>query len=175
MRTAVEKNLQVIPISASAAVRRHGVLQDGRPRPYKGYDGNSNYCLEVVRDVDGRWHGEVVSTFAAYQIVRQAGNTAPLRQPVVSMSGQPLVMRLMIGDTVRLTVDSVPRMMRVAGVRSGRLTLAECHEANVDARNRDKESGFVYTYKTAGSLKAARGRRVTISPIGDIHDPGFRA
>ena len=82
----------------------------------------------------------------------------------------------MIGDTVRLTVDGVPRMMRVAGISSnGQLTLAECHEANVDARNRDKESGFAYTYKSAGSLKAARGRRVTSSPIGDIHDPGFRA
>ena len=175
VRTAVEKNLQVIPISAPAAVRRHGVLEDGRPRPYKGYDGNSNYCIEVVRDAEGRWRGEVVSTFAAYQIVRQAGNTAPLRQPLVSMSGKPLVMRLVIGDTVRLIVDDVLHMMRVAKINSeGQLALAECHEANVDARNRDKESGFAYTYKTAGSLKVARGRRVTISPIGDIHDPAFR-
>jgi CRISPR-associated endonuclease Csn1 len=84
-------------------------------------------------------------------------------------------MRLIIDDFVRLRIDDTNQTMRVASVNSaGRLSLAPLNEANVDARNRDKEGDFRYTYKQAGSLKNAQGRKVSICPIGEIRDPGFK-
>src|SRR5690606_6595145 len=85
------KNL--VRISEPDQKQRHGVDSDGRPLPYKGYVGGSNYCLEVIRDEKGKWRGEVVSTYNAYQVVRQFGKER-LRHPKLSASGQPLVMRL---------------------------------------------------------------------------------
>jgi CRISPR-associated endonuclease Csn1 len=57
--------------------------------------------------------------------------------------------------------------------QNGQVFMAEHHEANVDARNRDKDSGFKYVSKMAGSFQAVKARRVTVSPIGQVHDPGF--
>lgn len=166
------KNL--IRISEPKQAQRHGVDSEGNPLPYVGYVGGNNYCIEIIRDAMGKWRGEVVSTFDAYQAVRQYG-TQRLRHPSLSLSGQPLVMRLMINDTVRMKVDENDQIMRVVKMAgSGQIWFAPIHEANVDARNRDKSDPFAYTSKTAGSLRAAQARRVTISPIGEIRDPGFR-
>ena len=168
------QSLKVIPISDASQARRHGTTQDGSPQPYKGYKGNSNYCMDVVRTTDGKWAGEVVSTFDAYQAVRRAGNASVLRHPHHSLSGHPLVMRLVVDDCIHLVVDGSTVLMRVVKMgANGVLALAKAHEANVDARNRG-DSGFRYTTKSASSLRSAHARRVTISPIGDVRDPGFR-
>lgn len=173
-RVRVEDNLKVIEFSDAGATARHGVLPNGAPRPYKGYKGDSNYCIEIVRNEKGKWDGEVISTFEAYQLVRQHG-VDRLRHPTLSVSGKPLVMRLAIGDSIRLVVEGTARNMRVASVNTaGRLSLAQLQESNVDSRNRDPAGDFRYTYKQAGSLNSALARRVTISPIGDLHDPGFK-
>lgn len=173
-RTYIEDNLKVIEFGHAKANARHGVMPNGSPRPYKGYKGDSNYCIEIVRNEKGKWEGEVISTFEAYQIERQYGLTR-LRHPNLSIGGQPLIARLSIDDMIRLTIDGAPKTMRVASVNSaGRLSLAEHQEANVDARNRDSAGTWRYTYKQAGSLRAARARRVTISPIGEVTDPGFK-
>ena len=84
-------------------------------------------------------------------------------------------MRLMIDDAVRLEVEGKQRTMRVATLSgNGQVFMADAHEANVDSRNRDKSNAFAYVSKTAGSFQKAKARRVTISPIGELHDPGFR-
>jgi CRISPR-associated endonuclease Csn1 len=170
----VQESLKVLPMSSARAGSRHGFLDDGKPAPYKGYKGDSNYCIEIVLDGKGKWEGEVVSTFDAYQIVRASG-VARLRDRVLSISGKPLVMRLIVNDSVRLNVNSVLRTMRVVKMRAdGQIALADSHEANVDARNRSADDSFGYTTKMASSLYAARGRRVTISEIGEVRDPGFK-
>ncbi len=177
-RTLVEEALKVIPFSSQRAGARHGFTGDGDPRAYKGYKGDSNYCIEIVRAESGKWEGEVISTYEAYQAVRELPPTArfpALRKPRQSLSGKPLVMRLVAGDAVRLVHKEETRTMRLIAVNSqGTLTFATVHEANVDSRNRDKQDSFAYTYKTAGSLSASQGRLVTISAIGELHDPGFR-
>ena len=174
VRTRVEDNLKVIEFSNPNTPERHGLLPNGEPRPYKGYKGDSNYCIEIVRNEKGKWEGEVISTFEAYQLVRKYG-VARLRHERLSLSGKALVMRLNIDDFVRLEIDGLQRSMRVASVNSaGRLTLADHQEANVDARNRDTTGVWRYTYKQAGSLRNARGRKVSISPIGELNDPGFK-
>jgi len=173
-RERIEESLKVIEISNAKAAARHGLLPTGEPRPYKGYKGDSNYCIEIVRNEKGKWEGEVISTFDAYQLVRQHG-IERLRHPSLSMSGKPLVMRLMIGDSVRLTIDGIVRTMRVAKLSgNGQIFMSDVHEANVDARNRSKEDAFAYISKMAGSLQKAQGRRITITPIGELHDPGFK-
>jgi CRISPR-associated endonuclease Csn1 len=161
-------------MSSRRAGDRHGYFEDGKPRPYKGYKGDSNYCIDVVRNEKGKWDGEVVSTFDAYQIVRAEG-VARLRDSRLSISGKPLVMRLIVNDFVRIRVNGNLSTMRIVSINSaGRLSLAGHNEANVDARNRDAAGDWRYTYKQAGSLHAAEARRVTISPIGEVRDPGFK-
>lgn len=173
VRTREIAALKVIEFSDASASARHGLLPNGEPRPYKGYKGDSNYCMEIVRNDKGKWEGEVISTFEAYQLVRQHG-LARLRHPALSVSGRPLVMRLMIGDYLRFKSDDQLIVMRIASINSaGRLSLASHQEANADARNRDKDGSWRYTYKQAGSLEKAQGRHVTISPIGQLRDPGF--
>jgi CRISPR-associated endonuclease Csn1 len=171
VRTREIAALKVIEFADAHATARHGILPNGEPRPYKGYKGDSNYCMEIVRNDKGKWEGEVVSTFEAYQLVRQHG-LARLRHPALSVSGRPLVMRLMIGDSVGIEMDGLRKIYRLSYMASaGTMAFSECHEANVDKRTRSKE--LSYLFKTAGSLQKSKGRRVAISPAGDLKDTGF--
>lgn len=173
-REYIEDNLKVIEITNKKAQDRHGVLPNGKPRPYKGYKGDSNYCIEIVRNEKGKWEGEVISTFDAYQLVRNYG-VARLRDKSLSISGKPLVIRLMIDDTIRLIINEHSHVMRLAKLSSnGQIFMANIHEANVDARNRNNEDVFAYVSKMAGSLQSAKARQVTISPVGELHDRGFK-
>lgn len=171
-RQRIEDNLKVIEFTNTKAVARHGVLPNGEPRPYKGYKGDSNYCIEIVRNEKGKWEGEVISTFEAYQLVREHG-VARLRHSTLSVSGRPLVMRLMIDDAVKLEHEGIQRELRIAYANSaGTLAFCDVHEANVDKRTRTKDLSYVF--KTAGSLQKSKARHITISPIGELHDPGFK-
>jgi CRISPR-associated endonuclease Csn1 len=173
-RERLEDNLKVIEFSSTKANTRHGLMPTGEPRPYKGYKGDSNYCIEIVRNDKGKWEGEVISTFEAYQLVRKHG-LERLRHPTLSVSGKPLVTRLSLDDTVRLDVDGNSRTMRVTTLSgNGQVFMANVQEANVDARNRDRSDPFTYISKMAGSFQKSKARRVTISPIGELHDPGFK-
>ncbi|WP_439113682.1 type II CRISPR RNA-guided endonuclease Cas9 [Hydrogenophaga sp.] len=166
--------LKVIEFTNAKATARHGALPDGSPRPYKGYKGDSNYCIEIVRNEKGKWEGEVISTFEAYQLVRQHG-LARLRHPSLSLSGKPLVMRLINDDIVRLVLDDEPKTLRVAKIAgNGQVFMAPHNEANVDARNRDKSDHFQYVSKMAGSFQKAQTRRISVTPIGELCDPGFK-
>ena len=164
----------LIRLAEPTQLQRHGVDRDGNPLSYKGYIGGSNYCIEITRDQSGKWIGNVISTFRAYDIVRNSG-FGRLRHPNLGQSGQPLAIRLGINDVVRMDHEGREQTMRVAKVdSSGRMAFAPISEANVDARNRDKEDAFSYTYKMASTLKLSKARRVTISPIGELRDPGFK-
>ena len=173
-RTYVEDNLKVIEFTDSKASERHGVLPNGQPRPYKGYKGDSNYCIEIVRNEKGKWEGEVISTFEAYQLVRQHG-LVRLQHPTLSVSGKSLVMRLMSGDTARLEIDGILFTGRVSWIRTdGRIALAAANEANTDSRDRDKFDEFAYVVKAASVWQKLKARRITISPIGELRDLGFK-
>jgi len=167
-------NEYVVPIAEATQVARHGLNDKGQPRAYKGYVPDGNFCIDIISNEVGKWQGEVTATFEAYAIARRHG-PEKLRNASTSLSGKPLLMRLMIDDFLRLDIDGHTRLMRIASINAaGRLSLADHNEANVDARNRDKDGAWRYTYKQAGSLKAAKGRRVSVSPIGELRDPGFK-
>lgn len=138
--------------------------------PFKGYKGDSNYAFEIYRDENGRWREHIVTTFEA----NQAKPPERLRDRRLALNGQPLVMRLCKNDLVAIEEDDNKRILRVAKFSPGMVALAEHQEANVDARNRDDDSSFKYIYKSAGSLFAARGRRVFVDLLGHVLDPGFK-
>jgi CRISPR-associated endonuclease Csn1 len=164
---------RVIRVADAKAVHRHGMDTDGQPRPYKGYKTDSNYCVEIVRDAQGRWKAEVVTTYAAYEAARHHG-AGRLRDPEVSLSGNPLVMRLTKSDCVRLVLLGEVRLMRVRMLtRSGRIHLCGHHEANVKRRLEAGESALLHCELSAAGMQKAQARRVTVTPLGVVRDPGF--
>ncbi len=166
------KNL--IRISEPTQPQRHGLDAQGQPLPYIGYIGGSNYCIEITRGEKGKWEGSVISTFEAYQIVRQHG-LKQLRHPQLGQNGLPLVMRLVSGDPVRMEQEGKTMQMRVIKIdSSGKMTFAPSNEANVNARDSDKLDPFSYTYKMASTLQKAQARQIRVSPIGELRDPGFQ-
>lgn len=175
VRTLEESSLKVIEFTEPTKNDRHGVLPNGESRPYKGYKGDSNYCMEIICNDKGVWEGQVITTFEAYQIVRQFG-LARLRHPKLSVSGKPLVMRILINDFIKLQVTDGYMVARIATISgNGQISLAAHNEANVDARNRNSNDPFGYISKRPGSLQKAKGRRVTISPLGELKDSGFKS
>lgn len=107
----------LIQISEPTQPNRHGIDAEGKPLPYIGYVGGSNYCIEIIRNDKGKWEGEVISTFEAYQVVRHHG-WERLRHPLLSISNKPLVMRLVIGDNVRVQSCEDQKVLRVVKMSS---------------------------------------------------------
>jgi CRISPR-associated endonuclease Csn1 len=175
-RTREFANKKLVEISSTKNITRHGLDSSGQPISYKGYVGGSNYCLEIWHDEKGKWHSDVISTYEAYQVVRKLGEvdgSKRLNHPILSQSEQPLVMRLMINDYVKLKIDGSDKIMRVVKIAgNGQVFLASHREANVDARNRDTLDPFNYISKMAGSLKTANAYKVTVSPIGKVNIRG---
>lgn len=171
-REREDKKLNVIPFNSTRDPHRHGTDEHGNPKAYKGYLGGSNFCIDIICNDKGKWEGEVVSTYTAYQLIRQLGKTKGeqrLYSCTTSISGKPLVMRLQIDDTVWLKTEERDCLMRVVKVGgNGQIFFAEHNEANVDARNRDKENPFTYISKMAGSLQKTQARKVMVSPIGKL-------
>lgn len=173
----------VIRISEPSQPLRHGVDGEGKPLPYIAYKGGSNYCMEIVCNEQGKWAGEVISTFEAYKIVCEHG-AQRLRHPTLSQSRKPLVMRLAQDDFVRLIDDDNKlRTLRLCTLnQAGTMAFADTNEANVADRAVDKKrDGIIirkkeldYVFKNAGPLQKMKARRVTISSIGELRDPGFK-
>lgn len=155
-RLVIEERLAVIPIRS----RKTG-------EPYRYVKGDGNYCYEIFRADDGRWEGNVISTFEANRATfRESGD--------VDTNGRHLIMRLRKDDVLLIEDGDQSKLMRIAKFSDGKIALTEHFEANVDARNRDKSSGFKYLYKAPGKLKSLRARLVGVNILGYINDPGFR-
>jgi CRISPR-associated endonuclease Csn1 len=184
------KNL--IRISESRQPQRHGVDVEGKPLPYIGYVGGSNYCIEIVRNDNGKWAGEVVTTFGVYQRVATAIKelqkkglpyetarhkaTEQLLRDRDSSSGKPLIMRLISGDSVRIESDGHTKLLRVVKIDpSTNVVFAEINEAGeLKKRHADDADTFRYINLSGDSFRKTKARRATISPIGELRDPGFK-
>lgn len=113
-----------------------------------------------------------------------------------------LIMKLMPGDSIRLDYKGVKnRLLCVVKMSvQGGATFTELNEANISsrydakriARNRLKKEGktidqldtnekialsddFLLSQIGVADLKSGKARKVTISPIGEVRDPGFKA
>lgn len=176
-RVKLVESLAVIGVAEPGA-ERHGKNDDGRARAYKGFKGDSNYCMEIWRDEGGRWKWDVISTFDAHRVVREHGGGVAgwqrLRHPRLAQNGRPLVMRLVNGDLLRAGFKGEVRTLQICKIKAiGAIFVAEHQEANIRKRDDAKDPTLVYGSYTATSLQKAEGRRVTASPIGDVNDPGF--
>ena len=189
-------NRKVVPFADSNAKSqngyRHGLLEDGSPKPYMGLWSRSNYCIEIVREKTGVWSAEVMERYRAYQIVTQFGE-AKLRHPELSISDKPLVMRLLINDYVRVEIDGKSKLLCVLKINStGAITFVLHNESNISARyaaqlaaQKNQKAGktfdksslddnFFQKSISPDSLRGFRARRVSVSPTGELRDPGFK-
>lgn len=143
--------------------------------PYKAYVGGSNYCIEISRTPNGRWEGEVISSFQANQKEYQAFIAELSSYRAQTYSGRNLVMRIIAGDTIAIEPDTGEReIMRLCQLESGgAMYFANVREGNVAARNRSKETEFSMLKKNANPLRSLRARRVFVDPTGRVFDPGF--
>jgi CRISPR-associated endonuclease Csn1 len=175
VRTYVEEKLKVIEFASANAQGRHGLDPSGGPLAYKGYKGDSNYCIEIFRSDTSKWDWAVVTTFEAYQTVRSQG-IAQLNNPNLSRCGKPLVARLIIGDYLRANFRGAMRLLSIKKIKSnGGIFVAQANEGNVRQREDTKDPQLIYGSFSPGSLQKAQGRQVTVSPIGELRDPGFKA
>jgi CRISPR-associated endonuclease Csn1 len=170
-RVQLLEKLAVIAMADDRAAHRHGTDDDGHSLPYKGYKGDSNHCIEIWRGDDGSWNSNVISTFEAHRIARVVGPKR-LADSRHAQNDHSLVMRLVVGDFVRLDHGAPNRLMKLVNVnRSGRMAFVEPKEGNADARNR--EGILPYVFKMASTLKSSRARKVTVSVVGEVRDAGF--
>ena len=200
----------IIPITEPTQEQRHGLADDGTPRPYKGYAPDGNYCMEILRLPTGEWAMEVIPTFVAYRFARDLGwgrrganQTAILQQLLATKLGGKtqgdLVTKLIRGDTVRMNYKGIDRLLFVSKMSvDGGITFTEIHEANVAGRYTEKlkarklqekladgetlppkerfalRDEFISSQIGVDDLRRGRARKVAISPIGELHDPGFK-
>ena len=193
----------VAPIHHRQAARVSRAPHNDAQRAYKGYPSEGNYCLEIVQTVSGKWDFEVIPTYVAYQQALERGGLAHrisemsrqiYEQKLSSISGK-LVMKLVKGDCIAFSDDGVLKFLRLTKMsqESGG-TFTEVHEGNESDRadkrraaNKMAKSGqklgyldrlaaddtvFVRNLGVA-TLLDGKARRVTISPIGELRDPGF--
>jgi CRISPR-associated endonuclease Csn1 len=165
-RVRLVEKLGVIAMNKTNNANRHGGTEDGRPKFYKGYKGDSNYCMDIFAEKNGKWTGEVVSTFEAYQLAKIIGAEAVIKG--LSVVAKPaMIFRLRINDILEIFINGLSTYVRVATLSTaGNLALIPLHEANVDARVRKK--AIKYIYKTAGSLQKANAKRVTVDCLGTV-------
>ena len=159
------------PMKEASLVRiEHGdPAEPGTPYT-KAYKGGSNYCYDIFMGHDGKWTGEIVTTFQAYQLARK--DPRWWRKPV-GLEGQPIIMRLRKGDMLELDVDGPDgrerRIMRVFKF-SNVIDMAPHNEANASSRITD--GSLDACRRTPGSLQRDRAIRVTVDPSGAVRRHG---
>ncbi|MGH8540386.1 MAG: type II CRISPR RNA-guided endonuclease Cas9, partial [Stenotrophobium sp.] len=176
-RVRVTETLTVIPLPRG---QNESPRSNERPDlPYKAVKGGSNYCVEIYRDESGRWRDHIVTSFEATQIV-QKDNKLPkhlqrLRHRNLANNDRPLVMRLCQDDYVALGDNESRMVYRVIKFTKGKLTLA-LHNEGGDLKRRDEsnEDTFEYLTKAASWFFDAKARRVFVTELGYILDPGFK-
>lgn len=102
-------------------------------------------------------------------------------------------MRLSIDDTIRIEIDGMTEILQVLKINSsGSITFIKANETNIPNRytaklaaqklaaegkafNEDAlNDDFFQKAISATSLRDLKARRITISPVGELRDPGFK-
>ncbi len=144
-------------------------IQNNTGKIYKAYQGDSNWGVEIFEYPKGhrkagRWEGVVISRYDANKANFQPGFTY---RPHPAAK---LIMRLQINDCIEIQENSRKMIMRLQKMnQSGQLHFVSHNEANVDARNRDKDDLFCYWRKQANVLRQFAGKKVHVSPTGCVN------
>ena len=86
-------------------------------------------------------------------------------------------MRLIVGDALAAEMNGETKIFRVVKMRAGRnqVTLVGNREANHANRISEKDPELMLLQdQSAAAMQRLRARRISISPIGELHDPGFK-
>ena len=78
----IEEKLRVIP------------FKDRSGKAYKAYKGDGNYCYDIWMNEKGKWTGEVISTYEAYQLERKNSANSKKKkwwQNLIGRDGQNLI------------------------------------------------------------------------------------
>lgn len=156
-RVRMTKNLNVIPIK-----NKNGI-------PYKGYEGGTNYRFDVWQMLDGKWVGEVISTFEVHQpgwhSMVHAEN--PAAKKILSLQQND-----MVAYEHPQTGYTIARVVKFD--QNKNINFVSHQEANVDQRDKNKDDPLKYFKKSAGALKGIKIRQVRVDEIGRVFDPGFK-
>ncbi|WP_168220495.1 type II CRISPR RNA-guided endonuclease Cas9 [Azospirillum thermophilum] len=147
-------------------------LPDADGRIYKGLIAGDIHHVDIIARDDGRWIGRAVTLFDARRTALPDGRAAPCAPG----ESERFVMRLHKGDAVALTQDGRRRVMKVHILEpsQNRLRLAEHQEAgSLQKRHDDNDDLFRWLIVTYDGLRERGARRVTVSPMGEVNDPGF--
>ena len=180
IKQRIEENLKVLPFANAKIIHATNKPWFNSPHhnpdaPYKGYKGDSNYCVEITENEKGKWEGKIISTYEAYQLAKNTkGNKSNLLSNLnnsYGLNGNKLIARLMRGDMVRILHEGETRTLRIAFIKSsGQMGFADHNESNVDKRTRQKEMSYIL--KTPGTFQTSYGRKIFINPDGVLTDPG---
>jgi CRISPR-associated endonuclease Csn1 len=143
------------------------------PNPAKLYKTGGNYCYEIYRTAEGKWAGDIISTFEANQRDYQAFMQNKKRFQTETFRGKPLVMRLINNDMVAIQDAEKRKIMRVQKMTEGQICFSDHFEANVAARDSNKADQFTYLRKSIDALRKIQARKVTVTILGQLKDPGF--
>ncbi len=142
---------------------------DRRPAvPAKFYKGDSNYCYEIFVGDNGKWDGEIISTFVANQNRYREFMNDRKHFLTTAFCGKPLVMRLTAGDCLKVVQGNEVTLLRVQNLSDGMITMCPPVEANVDQRNRNKADPFKYTYKSPSALQKIHASPIRIDILGRV-------
>jgi len=111
----------------------------------KAYKGDGNYCYDVWMGDKGKWVGEVITTYKAYQM---AQGDPKWWQSLKGREGQNLIMRISKGDMLEIDWHGQREIVSVYKFSFGKINMAKHFEANASAR--------------------VNAVRVTVSPSGKV-------
>lgn len=161
MRPSVHRVRLATPMKDTSYVT---IAHNRNGQHVKAYKSDGNYCYDIFKDSKGRWTGEVISTYDAYQLAR---HDSEWWRKSDGRNGQPLLMRLRKGDMLEIDGPAGDRRCVVVYKFSpGKVNMADQHEANASARIRGKElTGY---QMSPSSLQKANAVRITVSPSGRV-------
>ena len=142
-------------------------IKDKNGEPYKGYMGNSNYRYDVWETLKGKWISEVVSMFDAHQPKwsSEFHKNNPTARKVLSLQQNDMVA---YNDPEKGHV--IARIVKFG--QNGQIFFAPHNEADVSARDSNKNDPFKLTVKTATGLKKMQFRQIRVDEMGRVFDPG---
>ena len=142
-------------------------IKDKNGKAYKGYMGNSNYRYDVWETLDGKWISEVVSMFDAHQPKwsSEFHKNNPTARKVLSLQQNDMVA---YNDPEKGHV--IARIVKFG--QNGQIFFAPHNEADVSARDSNKNDPFKLTVKTATGLKKMQFRQIRVDEMGRVFDPG---
>lgn len=169
---AEENNIWRVRCYGDKRIRTRN-LKDRSGTEYKGFKPSGNHCAEIVQLDSGKWTDEIIKTWDANgQEFRAFQKSASFRTK--SFSGKPLVMRLYKNDSIAIERGGELSVMRIVEISKGKIRFGPVEAANLSDKNLSTDANFLPQTRSANALKKLNARRVFITPIGELRDPGYR-